>query len=91
MSLSSLLMDLQKGQLKRMLTGAGLALGTSSVSYLAFQQAVNAVKNQAYGIGGDLLAILHIAGFDIFLSTILAAIVTRISLNAGSLTLKKIS
>jgi hypothetical protein len=39
MSLTSLLQSLQKGQLKNMLTGAGLALTTSSISYLAFQQA----------------------------------------------------
>lgn len=90
MSLTSLLQSLQKGQLKNMLTGAGLALTTSSISYLAFHQAVNAVKGQAYGLGGDLIAILHLAGFDIFFSTILAAIVTRLSLNAGNLTLKKI-
>lgn len=90
MSLSSLLQDLQKGALKNILTGAGVALTTSSISYLAFQQAVNAVQNQAYGIPGDLIALLHLAGFDIFFSTVLAAIVTRLSLNAGNLALKKI-
>ncbi|MCU4597193.1 DUF2523 domain-containing protein [Acinetobacter radioresistens] len=90
MSLSSLLQDLQKGALKNILTGAGVALTTSSISYLAFQQAVNAVQQQSYGIPGDLIAILHLAGFDIFFSTVLAAIVTRLSLNAGNLALKKI-
>lgn len=90
MSLSSLLQDLQKGALKNILTGAGVALTTSSISYLAFQQAVNAVQSQAYGIPGDLIALLHLAGFDIFFSTVLAAIVTRLSLNAGNLALKKI-
>ncbi|AXH77783.1 MAG: DUF2523 domain-containing protein [Inoviridae sp.] len=90
MSLSTILQSLQKGQLKNMLTGAGVALATSSISYLAFQQAVNAVQSQAYGIPGDLIAILHLAGFDIFFSTILAAIVTRLSMSAGNLALKKI-
>ena len=90
MSLSSLLQDLQKGALKNILTGAGVALTPSSISYIAFQQAVNAVQQQSYGIPGDLIAILHLAGFDIFFSTVLAAIVTRLSLNAGNLALKKI-
>lgn len=90
MSLTSLLQSVQKGTLKNILTGAGVALTTSSISYLAFQQAVSAVQQQSYGIPGDLIAILHLAGFDIFFSTILAAIVTRVSINAGNLALKKI-
>lgn len=90
MSLSSIISSLQKGQLKNILTGAGVALTTSSISYVAFQQAVNAVKSQAYGMGGDFIALLHIGGFDVFFSTILAAIVTRLSLTAGNLALKKI-
>lgn len=90
MSLSTILQSIQKGTLKNILTGAGLALTTSSISYVAFQQAVNAVQQKAYGIPGDLIAILHLAGFDIFFSTVLAAIVTRLSLNAGNLALKKI-
>lgn len=90
MSLSSILQSVQKGTLKNILTGAGVALTTSSISYLAFQQAVNAVKNQAYGLPGDLISLLHIAGFDIFLTTILTAVVTLLTLNSGNLVLKKI-
>ncbi|OEY93803.1 hypothetical protein BJD20_20030 [Acinetobacter proteolyticus] len=91
MNIGSLITSLQKGTLKNVLTGAGIGLATSSVSYLAFQQAVNAVKSQAYGLGGDIIAILHIAGFDVFFSTILAAIVTSLSLNASKLSLTKMT
>lgn len=89
MSLASIIQSVQKGTLKNILTGAGIGLTTSSISYLAFQQAVNAVQTQAYGLGGDIIAILHLAGFDVFFSTILAAIVTSLSLNASKLSLTK--
>lgn len=89
MSFASIITSLQKGSLKNILTGAGVGLATSSISYMAFQQAVNAVKNQAYGIGGDIIALMHIGGFDIFFSTILASIVTLLTINAGKLSLSK--
>lgn len=89
MSLADVLKSVQTGALKNILTGAGVSLATSSISYLAFQQAVNAVKTKAYGVGGDIIALLHIAGMDIFLSTILAATATYLTLNATKLSLTK--
>ena len=90
MSLAKILQSTQTGFLKNVLTGAGVGLVTSSVSYIAFQQAVNAVKQTAMGVGGDVIMILHIAGFDIFMSMILAATATTMTINATKLSLSKI-
>ena len=91
MSLSSILQNVQKGALKNILTGAGVSLATGAISYTAFQSAVNALKNQTNSIPADIIAILHLSGVDIFISTILAAIATTLTINASKLSLTKMS
>lgn len=90
MSLSSIIQSTQTGFLKRVLTGAGVGITAGTVTYTAFQQAVNAVHQQTYGLGGDIIALLHIAGFDIFLTMILTATATYLTLQQTKLTLSKI-
>lgn len=90
MSLASILQGVQKGFLKDILTGAGVSLVTSSAVYLAFQAAVNELKQATYGIAGDILMILHISGFDIFMSSILAALATYLTISATRLSLEKV-
>ena len=91
MSLSSILQSVQKGTLKNVLTGAVVALTTGAISYTAFQSAVSALKGQTNSIPADIIAILHLSGVDIFMSTILAAIATTLTLNASKLSLTKLS
>lgn len=81
--------SLQKGQLKNMLTGAGIMLTSSAIFMTAFAAAVNQFRNSLNGVSGDALALAHLAGFDIAMSIILSAIVTRLSLNSSKLMLKK--
>ena len=81
--------SLQKGSLKNMLSGAGLMLGTNAIFLTAFQTAVNQLKNTVNSVSADVLALAHLAGFDIAMSLILGAIVTRLTLNSSKLALKK--
>lgn len=81
--------SLQKGTLKNVLGGAGLMLTSSALFMGAFTTALNQFKNSLNGISGDILAIAHIAGFDVAMSIILGAAVTRLSLNQSKIMLRK--
>lgn len=87
--LVSVLNSLQRGSLKSWLTGAGLMLGTSVASMTAFSAAVSALKNQTNAVSVDVLALAHLSGFDVAMSLILGAIVTRMTLNSSKLVLRK--
>lgn len=89
MSLSSLIKSANSGFLKTVLAGAGISLATSSISYIAFQSAVNSIKNQASSVSGDILLIMHIAGLDVFMSSILGAVATYFALSASKLSLRR--
>lgn len=87
--LSDLFTSLQKGSLKNVLTGAGLMLGSNAIFLTAFSTAVNALKNSVNSVSADVLGLAHLAGFDVAMSLILGAIVTRLTLNSQKLMLKK--
>lgn len=81
--------SLQKGSLKNVLGGAGIMLASSAIFMTAFAAAVNSFRNSLGGVSADVLALAHLAGFDLAMSIILGAIVTRLSLNSSKLMLKK--
>lgn len=81
--------SLQKGTLKNVLSGAGIMLTSSVMFMTAFSAAVTTFKNTLNGVGGDVLALAHLAGFDLAMSIILSAVVTRLSLSSSKLMLKK--
>ena len=87
--LSDLLTSLQKGTLKNVLTGAGLMLGSNAIVLTAFSTAVNTLKNSVNSASADVLGLAHLAGFDVAMSLILGALVTRLTLNSQKLMLKK--
>lgn len=87
--LSELFTSLQKGFLKNVLTGSGLMIGTTAITMSAFDGALNSFKNSVDGVHGDVLALAHLSGIDLAISIVLGAVVTRIMLNNGKLTLKK--
>lgn len=87
--LADLFTSLQKGTLKNVLTGAGLMLGTNAIFLTTFSAAVNVLKNSVNSVSADVLSLAHIAGFDIAMSLILGAIVTRLTMNSSKLVLRK--
>ncbi len=87
--LVSILNSLSKGTLKNVLTGAGLMLTTNIVVFSTFQTAVNVLKNSVNSISADVLGLAHLAGFDVAMSLILGALVTRMTMNSSKLILKK--
>ncbi|MDO6642362.1 DUF2523 family protein [Acinetobacter guillouiae] len=89
--LVDILNSMQKGTLKNVLSGAGLMLGTNAIFLTTFSVAVNTLKNSTGSISSDVLGLAHLSGFDIAMSLILGAIVTRLTLNSQNLALKKAS
>ncbi|MGA4854244.1 DUF2523 family protein [Acinetobacter haemolyticus] len=87
--LAALFTSLQKGLLKNILLGAGLMLTTSGIFMTAFGAAVNSLRNSLGGVSADVLALAHLAGFDLAMSIILGAIVTRLGLSSSKLMLRK--
>ncbi|MDU3123868.1 MAG: DUF2523 family protein, partial [Acinetobacter baumannii] len=53
--------------------------------------AVNTLRSSVSGISGDVLALAHLAGFDVAMTIVLSAVVTRLSLNSSKLVLRKSS
>lgn len=87
--LAALFTSLQKGALKNILTGAGVMLGSNIIFLSVFATAVNVLRNSVGSVSGDVLGLAHLAGFDIAMSLILGAIVTRLTLNSSKLALRK--
>ncbi|AWA47940.1 DUF2523 domain-containing protein [Acinetobacter junii] len=87
--LADLFTSLQKGALKNILTGAGLMLTSSTLVFTAFAAAVNALRNSLSGVSADVLSLAHLTGFDVAISLVLGALVTRLTLNSTKLALKK--
>lgn len=89
MNLSTIFASLSKGFLKNVLQGAGLTLGTASISMIAFTTALNHFKDHVNSISAEILGLAGLAGLDVFFSLILGAIVTRMTMQNGKLFLKK--
>lgn len=87
--LVSILNSLSRGTLKNILTGAGLMLTTNIVVFSTFQTAVSTLRNSINSVSVEVLALAHLAGFDIAMSLILGAIVTRMTMSSSKLILKK--
>lgn len=87
--LISIITSLQSGSLKRIMSGAGVYLASSAIFITAFGTAVNTLKSSVSGISGDVLALAHLAGFDVAMTIVLSAVVTRLTLNSSKLVLRK--
>lgn len=86
---AGLLKAVNKGWLRDVLTGAGLTLATSGASLVVFNKLLDQFKTSLNGVSGDVLSLAHIAGFDVFFSLVFGAYVTKFTLNAGNLKLRK--
>lgn len=88
-SLAALLKSLDKGWLKSVLGGAGLALGSAGLSMILINQFIDKFRTGVNSIPYDVLSLAHIAGFDYAISIILGAIVAVAVQGAGKLSLRK--
>jgi ABC-type uncharacterized transport system permease subunit len=89
-TITSILHSVQKGFLKDILVGAGVTLGSMSVSYIVFNSAIDQYREEIMSVEKDLLSLAHLAGFDVLLSNILAAILVSLTLRHTKLGLKKL-
>ena len=88
--LTGILKSVNKGFLKDLLTGAGLTRVTSGATLIIFGQMVNVFRGNINSVPSDILALAHIAGFDIFFSLVFGAYVTKFTMSAGNLSLRKV-
>lgn len=88
-NLSTIFASLQKGFLKNVLDGAGVALGTSGVTLVTLHEAINLFNDKVNSVPSALLQLLGLSGFDIFFALILGAIVSKHKANMSKLILKK--
>lgn len=79
----------QKGMLKNVLTGAGVMLASSAIFMTAFTAVLNSFKSTLGSVSSDIMSIAHVAGFDVAMTILLSACVTRLTLNQSKLMLKK--
>lgn len=90
MNLISILKSVQKGFLKRVLTGAGLTLGTSAVVLTSLNTLITNFRSILGSVSSDLLGLAGLAGFDYYFSIVFGAIVARQVQKASSITLQSL-
>ena len=81
--------SLEGGSLKKILGGAGVMLASNTLFMNAFSAAVSKLQSSINTASADVLALAHLSGFDTSMSIVLSAVVTRLTLNASKLYLKK--
>ena len=74
---------------KKLLTGAGLGLGTFVVSQTMFSSLLGHVKNN-FGALGDIFWLISLSGLDVALSLVISGISIRLTMNAGKISLRKL-
>lgn len=87
--LSQLLKNLLGDSLARVLGGAGLSLVSMAALVPLVTTALNAAASAVGGIGGDVLNVILLFGFGEAMSVMGAAMLTRMSIQAASVGLKK--
>ncbi|MHA3058991.1 DUF2523 family protein [Acinetobacter sp. ANC 4641] len=89
--LAAVLESLQSGFLKKVLTGAGLALASSTAYKLYFDNAISQFIATANTIPSTTASLLHKSGFDQGMLIIVTSILISLSLNSSKVFLKKSS
>lgn len=64
----------------RVLTGAGLTLGTASVSVVVIQDLIDHTRQNLSGISDFGMAFIDLSGLDVALSLSISAILTRLAI-----------
>lgn len=80
---------LMKGSVRSMLAGAGLGLGSAVVSLTMIQSYINDLVAKGNSMSSASLGLLALSGAHIALSSILGAIVYRLTASSAKLTLMR--
>lgn len=78
-----------KGSVRSALLGAGLGLGTAAASLAAVQIYINRLISQFGNLSADVTGLLALSGVHIALSSIIGAIVFRLTMNSAKVSLIK--
>lgn len=78
-----------KGGLKNILMGAGLTLASNAVFLTIVNRYIATLQNQVGGLSADLSGLIHLSGFDVAMSIVLSAVVTRLTISPPKLSLMK--
>ncbi|MEB3755191.1 DUF2523 family protein [Acinetobacter sp. MD2(2019)] len=81
--------NLLKGSVRSMLAGAGLGLGSSAVSLTLIQSYISDLVAKGNSMASDALGLLALSGAHIALSSILGAIVYKLTVSSVKLTLMR--
>ncbi len=71
--------------LHRILTGAGLTLGTASISLVVVQDLITYTRANLGGVSDFGAAMIDLSGTDVALSLTVSAIITRMTIERGAL------
>lgn len=74
--------------LHRILTGAGLTLGTSAVSVVVLDNLIQKTRQHLNGISDLGMAMIDLSGTDTAISLIISAIMTRMAIDKATIFLK---
>lgn len=66
--------------LHRVLTGAGLTLGTASISHSVVQNLIDNTRRHLSGVSDFGAAIIDLSGTDVAISLTISAILTRLTI-----------
>ena len=80
---------LLKGSVRSALLGAGLGLGTAAGVLTALQVYIDRLITQFGTLSNDVLGLLALSGVHIALSSIIGAVVFRLTMNSAKVSLIK--
>lgn len=88
-SLATFTKSSQDGWLSRILTGAGIAVASYSAHRFVLSDHIDTFIASLSGVSGFGASLIHMSGLDIYMQTILTALVIAMAQNSSQLFLKK--
>ncbi|MBJ8424376.1 DUF2523 family protein [Acinetobacter guillouiae] len=88
-ALASVTKSSQDGWLSRVLTGAGITLASYSIHKFYLEQYISDFISSLGGISGFGASLIHMSGIDIYIQSVLTALVIAMAQNSQQLFLKK--
>ena len=84
-SLASVTKSSQDGWLSRVLTGAGITLASYSAHKFVLDQYISDFVSSLGGVSGFGASLIHMSGLDIYIQTVLTALVIAMAQNSSQL------
>lgn len=88
-NITTLFKSFQSGFLKNVLSGAGITLATSGSSLVALKALIGRFQDQTGSLSSMALGMMHVIGFDVFISLIFGAMVAKHYQDSAKLFLTK--